>query len=183
MGERGKDIFKAAQIEGWMSNPELHWLADMAKDKATIIEFGSYFGRSTRALGDNCPGVVYAVDPWDGLYFDNNNNIKPIISYKAYEGFQKNLRDLLESNKVVMVRSLSEDFCLDIVADMIFIDGDHRYKQVIKDIEKARKLVKKGGLISGHDYGHPEWTEVKRAVDEQFKEVFSYETIWWTNNE
>ena len=37
--------------------------------------------------------------------------------------------------------------------DFIYIDGDHAYKHLIKDLTLAAKLVKKGGVIGGHDAG------------------------------
>lgn len=58
--------------------------------------------------------------------------------------------------------------------DMIYIDGDHSYEGVKKDLEQAIKKVKKGSYIMGHDYemnmnkAHT-WYDsspVKRAVNE-----------------
>jgi glycosyltransferase involved in cell wall biosynthesis len=61
--------------------------------------------------------------------------------------------------------------------DMIYIDGDHEYEGVRKDLEMAHKKVKSGGWIMGHDYemnmkkAQVEYTfGVKRAVDEFCKE-------------
>ena len=45
--------------------------------------------------------------------------------------------------------------------DFIFIDADHAYKSVVKDIEDWTPKVKKGGYITGHDW----WIgSVKKAV-------------------
>jgi hypothetical protein len=57
----------AIEIPGWMSEIDLQWLGEQAKHHDLIVEIGSYQGRSTRALGDNARGVVYAVDDWKGL--------------------------------------------------------------------------------------------------------------------
>lgn len=61
--------------------------------------------------------------------------------------------------------------------DMIYIDGDHEYEGVRKDLEMAYKKVKSGGWIMGHDYemnmqkAQTMYTfGVKRAVDEFCKE-------------
>jgi len=51
--------------------------------------------------------------------------------------------------------------------DFVFIDGDHRYEYVKRDIERWKPFIRPGGLLLGHDYGgrHP---GVTRAVDEAF---------------
>ena len=47
--------------------------------------------------------------------------------------------------------------------DFIYIDGNHAYDHIKKDIELAGQLVKKGGVIGGHDIGS---LGVDRAVKE-----------------
>ncbi len=52
--------------------------------------------------------------------------------------------------------------------DWIYIDGNHLYEFVQKDLELAWRKVRPGGVICGDDYGEGGWWEggVKRAVDE-----------------
>lgn len=177
-------IEKALKIDGWMSDLELIWLARAAQDCKVIVEFGSYKGRSTRALGDNTTGIVFAVDPWDGLYFDNNNNPTNLCPASSLSDFVHNLKDLIILGTVIPYCARSTEFIFPPHVDkagLVFIDGDHRYQAVCKDIEIARKLVKSGGIISGHDYTHTtDWPGVKQAVDEYFKEgVNTLDSIWW----
>ena len=49
--------------------------------------------------------------------------------------------------------------------DMVFIDADHTYEAVKEDISLWLPLVRKGGILSGHDYGS--YAEVKQAVDNE----------------
>lgn len=54
--------------------------------------------------------------------------------------------------------------------DLVFIDADHWYYNVVADIKAWYSLVRKDGIFSGHDYfdDEPRGYGVKRAVDEFF---------------
>lgn len=63
--------------------------------------------------------------------------------------------------------------------DFVFIDAGHSYEAVVSDIKHWAPKVRTGGLIMGHDYGHPKYTGVAQAVDEAFSGVTVHgETIW-----
>jgi len=166
-------IEKALSIRGWMTEPELWWLAIQASSRKKIVELGSYYGRSTRAIGDNTPGIVYAVDHFNGpadvslLEFERTS-IWPI--------FSKNLSDLIASGKVVPIKTNHEQFDPpNDDFDMIFIDGDHRYEATKRDIKRWIGKCRKPALISGHDYSHP---GVRQAVNECFTDINIFEEIW-----
>jgi methyltransferase family protein len=52
--------------------------------------------------------------------------------------------------------------------DWVYIDGNHLYEFVREDLRLYAPKVKRGGLITGDDYGAGGWWKggVKRAVDE-----------------
>lgn len=147
------DIDRAMQIEGWMSENELRWLAKQAKTHKVIVEIGSHCGRSTRVFADNTDGIVYAVDRWDDA--------------QAACKFYNNLSDHIATGKVRPVRLESEAAArvLNITPDLIFIDGDHNEASVRNDIECWQPLLAEGGLLCGHDY-HSDWPDVIKVVDE-----------------
>lgn len=176
------NLESARQIKGWMSDPELEWLARTAKGKKLIVEFGSHLGRSTRALCDNSDGSVIAVDPWDGVYYNNDGVPINILKQGAYELFRANLNDHLESGKLKTLRCRSTEVRGIDEVDFIFIDADHRYESVRTDIEIAKRLVKNNGVIAGHDYGFSDWPGVKQAVDEFYPNCQKVGSIWWTIN-
>jgi hypothetical protein len=177
-------ILAASQIEGWMTDQELRWLAKTAKDKKLIVEFGSHCGKSTRALADNSPAdaLVIAVDPWSGEYFNQNDDPMKVLGGSRFDDFQQNLFNHINVGKVLPVRKFSHDFKLEHrKADFVFIDGDHRYESVLNDINNALSMADFGAVISGHDYNHEEWPGVAQAVNEIFgKENINLDgTIWW----
>ena len=58
-----------------------------------------------------------------------------------------------------------KDLKLDI--DLLFIDGDHSYKGVIRDYEAYKNFVKLSGFIVFDNYGALDvWQEVETAVSD-----------------
>lgn len=172
------DISKALTIGGWMTPEELIWLATMAQTHEMIVEFGSLHGRSTRAMADNNWGKIWAVDPWAGEYYSEEGQKIPISTY-VMPYFKRNLKDHIKAGNVIPVREFSYQFSLPHTVDMVFIDGDHKYETVVKDIKKAFELLRTGGLICGHDYDHPCWPGVRQAVTEYVGPISIEGTIWW----
>lgn len=54
--------------------------------------------------------------------------------------------------------------------DMVIIDAIHDYENVYWDTRVWKPLVKKGGIISWHDYENKRFPGVKQAVTEIFAE-------------
>lgn len=72
--------------------------------------------------------------------------------------------------------------------DLVFIDADHSYESVKEDIKIWKSKIRKGGILSGHDYEHRMFKGVKEAVDDSL-ENFNLEIddagenpevkVWW----
>lgn len=169
-------VRNALKIDGWMPEPDLLWLSEMAKDKTLILEIGSWKGRSSRALGDNCNGKVVCIDHWTGSVTDGY----VIEDYtEVYSQFITNNLELILSGKIVPINLNSElayKLLSDIKFDMIFIDGAHDYTSVNKDISMWKNCLDFDGLISGHDILHE---PVKQAVTEHFGSYKTAGDIWY----
>src|SRR5262245_4650710 len=103
------NIERALQIPGFMRRPALEWLATQAQTHNVIVELGSYCGRSTRALADNTPGVVYAIDDWKGVRKDFwGQPVAPDLQEQGRNSFgifHDNLGDLIVSGKVGIIHA------------------------------------------------------------------------------
>ncbi len=180
------DISRAAAITGWMSEPELTWLAERAQRSRCIVEIGSYQGRSTRALADHTEGIVYAVDPWTPM----PNMAEYGVLESTLPAFEANLSDHLATGRV---RAMPATFEKALVAlrlcgatpDLIFIDGDHEGASVWRDVGHALELLMSAespAVLAGHDYGSEWWPDVKTVVDTRFGSLAQFcDSIWWVN--
>lgn len=156
------NLAKTIEIPGWMTVPELEWLAQQGTTHNSIVELGSCLGRSTRALVDNTPGKVYAIDHWNG---PNEMDWDSEVREALYPAFQAHLRDRIEEGKCIPVKKDHSEVTGDEVPepDMVFIDGDHSYAAVKRDIETWKAKMKPGSLLCGHD---SHWAGVKQALSE-----------------
>ncbi len=178
-------------IEGWMDDSDLQWLYDMACKMNSVVEIGSWKGKSTFALLSGCSGMVYAVDHFKGSENSASDSFVG-TSDEVYGEFTKNVR-MFENLIVYRMDSLSASKrFLDTKVDMVFLDGDHSYGGLKADIMAWLPKTKK--LICGHDYTgkfaaeHVQklikeegGTTVKFAVDELLGDVKLTESgeIWY----
>jgi len=154
-------------IEGWMTEPELRWLHDTAAGMSSVVEVGSFRGRSAYALLQGCRGDVYCIDPWGDVL---NNGTDNLALFLANIGTRVSLADWRRLH-VLRMSSLEGAawFRTDgEAADMVFVDGDHYRPAFSQDLEvwtpKARRL------ICGHDYHNDAWGDVTAVVHEVFGE-------------
>lgn len=171
------DISKALSIPGYMWEMHLEWLAQHAMMYRNIIELGSFYGRSTRALCDNAIGHVWAVDLWET---DISGGMVP--GDTIFEAFKNNMADAPPVLTVVRMSTVDAYHKYFIPSfgyqsfDMVFIDADHTYEAVKQDIMLYANLIKPGGLVTGHDLN---WDGVRQAVDELLPGYKNLEYLWW----
>ena len=120
-----------------------------------IAELGSWTGLSTSLLATIAKahnGAVVAVDTFLGADTDNLQDNANVFDIKKI--FTNNLKrqDLLQYVTIVnkTTEEASKDFP-DEYFDVVFLDADHRYEFVKKDIELWLPKIKSGGLFCGHD--------------------------------
>ena len=157
------------------------WLENIIKEKKYTkgVELGVLRGPTFKYLIEKCPNLtLYGVD----VFFDDRVwkpmgitttkellELDPVPWYDELLEFCKENapRANLIRNFTALAASDFEDDSL----DFVFIDADHTYEGVKKDIDAWYPKVKKGGLVSGHDI---DWPDVKRAVDENFSNKFLF---------
>lgn len=117
------------------------------------VEVGTFKGEFAKQILSTWEGILYMVDPWRELtkgYIDISNHINHPTSYletiNNLKGFED--RGFMLRGKSSQIVDLFEDESL----DFVYIDGNHEYSYVKEDIDLWYPKIKKGGLISGHDY-------------------------------
>jgi len=125
-------------------------------------EIGIRYGGHSLTILKHLPMKrLYLIDPqqgYDGIDGYHRRGFKEIR-----KGLKRNLNAY--SDKLVFIRKMSENAVDDIPdnMDFIYIDGNHDYEYVKKDVDMYYPKIKKGGVLCGHDFQLP---DVARAVSE-----------------
>jgi predicted O-methyltransferase YrrM/2-polyprenyl-3-methyl-5-hydroxy-6-metoxy-1,4-benzoquinol methylase len=143
-----------ANLHGGITLEEADFLANLASsvEEGSILEVGSYQGKSSLALYDgaikrsvrNTPDI-YCIEPHEpfvGIYGgkfgpeDRGAFYKIMLSTKAYQG-------------VALINLSSEKVCKqwEKPLGLVFIDGDHTYEGVLRDVRCWLPHIVANGLI------------------------------------
>ena len=167
----------AESVHGMMPRIELEWLYEAAKRMQSIVEIGSWKGRSTFVLCAGCQGMVYSIDPhtW--------GHIRPGGVPDTYKEFMANLAQF---NNITALRMTSEEAAANGLipprVEMVFIDGDHTKEMFLKDLQLWAPRASK--LLCGHDFdGTRQHTPgIEQGLDEYFgpgKVARGPRSIWY----
>jgi hypothetical protein len=175
------------QVPGWFDFADIYdHILERARDGAVFVEVGAYLGRSSLYLASRIQKSgkkirLYVVDRWDGWLYDDYGDDSDSDdesdgareSEDVFWHFIRNVRragveDVIYPLKMPseQAASLFEDGTL----DFVFLDADHNYEAVRRDLEAWFPKVKRRGVLGGHDYLHQDFPGVRRAADEFFME-------------
>ena len=159
---------------------------------STGAEIGVNKGHfSERILEIVKPKKLHLIDPWkfeDGEFYEAGEKIQDQKTLDTrFENVTKRFTTEIKKGQVVINRSTSDEILPkfdDNYFDWIYVDGNHLYEFVKKDLELCYMKIKNDGLITGDDYYDGGWCQggVKKAVDE-FINTGSIQVIQLKNNQ
>jgi predicted O-methyltransferase YrrM len=139
--------------------PDMHFLVDLLHTvkPVNILEIGACQGTSSRTFGkylkDTNGGVVLSVEPQPTDVYWEQRELRGLVSHMSLLDDCSPCRDRVgEAMKQLGIPHF----------DLIFVDGLHRFVNVIMDFCDHLDLVRKGGWAAFHDTKH--MPEVKDAV-------------------
>jgi hypothetical protein len=146
----------------------------------TGAEIGVREGKHAKRLCELCSGVhLLCVDAWE--YYPAGRRSRPQAEH------DRNIeiaRRVLAPFNAQIVQAYSMDAVRDVPLeslDFVYIDGNHGFDYVMEDLIAWGRRVRKGGIISGHDYYHFRGAGVVEAVDAYVAAHGIKE--WWLTNE
>ena len=160
-----------------------------------IAEIGLEKCRMTKSVLKQCDNLI--TEYWGIDIFESNNSHQrydqksPICRFtkelwmKTYL-YACRLMTYFPQLHILKMSSLrAAEMFLDRYFDLVFIDSDHRYEPTLADIKAWLPKVKRGGILSGHDYAEKvtkatHHKGVTQAVDEVFgkNKIIIGEKVW-----
>lgn len=114
-------------------------------------EIGVLRGEFSEIVCQNNPQVkLFAVDSWKPYkeYTDLLREINYLDLYnKAVKRLSKYNCEIIRKTSMEAVGDFKDESL-----DFVYIDANHALKYVVEDIAEWTKKVRKGGIVSGHDF-------------------------------
>lgn len=154
------------------------WIRDRFGDfldhmphNAVAVEVGVQGGGfAAFMLRKTNPQKLYLIDCWKqqdpNVYDDPEANVSDPLQERLY---QETKRRFAHDSRVVIIRDFSKNAVKqfeDESLDWVYIDANHGYDAVREDLDLWWPKIKKGGMLSGHDYAIRQGFGVVQAVNE-----------------
>ena len=137
---------------------------------------------------------LYCIDPWKTYKNYDEKQTEEDFNHRYIETAQRLAPyncDIIKKSSTGALKTFIPDFL-----DFVYIDSNHSFDYVLEDLNGWSKVVKKGGIVSGHDYrssisSHGKWS-VTKAVNQflqehQIKYLFLFigrvDSSWFFINE
>jgi hypothetical protein len=129
---------------------------------------------SAQILENVHPQCLHLVDPWTyqpefkGAWFGGGRATSQADMDAIHDGVMTRFAREIAAGTVVVHRCSSDEARIEDTLDWVYIDGNHSYEYVRRDLAHYAPLVRPGGLIVGDDYvKSTRWDDgVIRAFDE-----------------
>jgi predicted O-methyltransferase YrrM len=178
----GIEIEKNIEVENWQYPESIDTFEMLIREiyPSVIIEVGTYLGWSAINIATICKRLslnvkILCIDTWLGSIEHWRSDLcNSLCNYNFFENGTSVMFDKFCKN--VISHGL-EDYIIpipttsntayevlkhhNIVADLIYIDGDHSYNGVLNDLNSYFTILNENGIIFGDD---AKWETVKNAI-------------------
>lgn len=172
----------------WFNYSKFYDFVSQQEDFVEFVELGVWLGHSICYLAKKLKErggrfFLTGIDTWDNGYYRKvagKFSSKVVCEHQAYEICKQNLKRYGVEDDVCLWlgdSSIRAGAWEDGYVDFVFIDANHSYESVCKDIAAWMPKMRKGGIMAGHDIKRE---SVSKAVVEHFENYEkNYRDIWW----
>src|SRR5579859_4973406 len=147
----------------------------------SIFEFGTFLGATTYSLARNTQAEIVTLDLTAGEAQRIQQNPSEAEITALHVAAAMDYDGKPESSRITAIQGNSLTFDVDPYRrgfDFIFIDAGHELPNVIADTNNALAMLKPEGCIAWHDYGNPDYPELKDFLDHLPFDILHVEDTW-----
>lgn len=142
----------------------LDYIKNQLKNNPNTCEIGFFKGDFSKVIKNKLESKKhYVIDTFDELNYRSGDKDGLNFQYQ-------NMREMYDYSISLgynTIKGTSDNLVnIDDKLDFIYIDADHSYGWVMRDLENAYNKIEDGGIISGHDYSEEHFEECFRAVND-----------------
>ena len=132
----------------------------------TFVEVGVATGTFMEVILAIWPHTYIGVDRWKHVKdYDDSANVDQEAQEKRYASCIETVKKAGQRASVLRLDScIAASTFDDKSLDVVYIDAEHTYEAVMRDIKAWAPKIKPGGFLCGHDYYNITQFEVRRAV-------------------
>jgi hypothetical protein len=154
-----------------------HVHSKFGKRESCGAEIGVFRGQHAQSILNVVSALVslHLIDPWYDFQKPEWNHTAGKWSGKGEkisgDKIYNEVCQRFKNSKCIVNRApsiVAVKWFIESELDFVYIDGEHTHKAVLDDLRAWWPIVRKGGVVAGHDYNMP---GVKNGVDEFAKEM------------
>ena len=164
----------------YYTRPVILFVQEQKKKNLVGLEIGTDKGINARNILSVLDiKMLYLVDDYQpvkyesGLYFDWSPHYK--IAAQTLKNYRNQIKFIIKKSDKA-VGDVPDNL------DFVYIDGNHDYNFVKRDIELYYSKVKNGGVIGGHDFSTASLGVCKAVVEfakRRHLKLYGREWDWW----
>lgn len=156
----------------WKDNCRRHVVPHLFGKESTdsrsisFLEIGCFEGRGTIWTMDTLlkhpQSHAYTIDPWDAYHYHGHHDGRTIR-----ERAEANLAPYVATGRCTVFRGFSHEVLHDWKYgphDLILIDGNHTYRDAMRDSVLCWKHLRPGGVLVWDDVGLEKFAPVRKAI-------------------
>ena len=176
------------EIPGWFSYDEFYNdVVEKLPNNSNIVEVGSFMGKSTNYLvskieESNKQINLTVVETFRGDDFNFQDSALELYGGDLFCEFSDNALLMNNYDKFNIIKDSStfaKDSFVNNSLDFVYLDANHSYDELTKDINSWFYKLKPGCVIAGDDYGTNIFGEVTTAVNDYFYGQVSQTGFTW----